>query len=99
MKEFIDKVEDFITRRFPKDCNWTQGNCYWFAFILSTQFKSLQIFYDPINGHFLAGNSSYGVYFDWEFTYINYKDKLLLFEELKKEDPIWAARIERDCIN
>ena len=31
----MNQVEEFIQRRFPVDCNWTNGNCYYFAVILN----------------------------------------------------------------
>ena len=32
------EILDFIQRRFPKDSDWTTGNCYWFAGILGNRF-------------------------------------------------------------
>ena len=57
MKEIVD----FIKRRFTKDCNWTTGNCYYFALILHDRFPESKIIYDPIEGHFmiLYNNKAY----------------------------------------
>ena len=35
----MQEVMEFIQRRFPKDSNWTNGNCYYFALILSDRFN------------------------------------------------------------
>ena len=49
-----DEVLDFISRRFDNnDCNWTEGNCYYFAIILKDRFPEGVIYYDVIEGHFL----------------------------------------------
>lgn len=34
----MNKIEEFINRRFPNDCNWLSGNCYYFAIILKDRF-------------------------------------------------------------
>lgn len=47
------EVLDFIHRRFPTDCNWTCGNCYYFAHILSQRFPYGNIYYEIKNGHFV----------------------------------------------
>ena len=48
-----DKILDFIHRRFEQDCEWTSGNCYYFALILKGRFRKGKIVYDVIDGHFL----------------------------------------------
>ena len=57
------KVIDFIHRRFPVDCNWTTGNCYFFAVILKARFSEGRIYYDVIDGHFLVDIK--GIKYDW----------------------------------
>lgn len=48
----------------------------------------------PVVGHFVAGTPSR--YYDW--TGVNKdKEKPILFEELMKEDRIYAERVLRDC--
>ena len=56
-------VLEFINRRFPKDCNWLDGNCYYFAIILRERFTDGVIFYDVIDGHFVTQIG--GVKYDW----------------------------------
>ena len=48
----MDKIEEFINRRFPSNCDWLEGNCYYFARILKMRFKG-EIWYDLVEGHFL----------------------------------------------
>lgn len=48
-----DPVLEFINRRFKKDCNWLDGNCYYFAVILNDRFPGGRILYDVVNGHFI----------------------------------------------
>lgn len=91
----INEIIDFIHRRFPIDCNWTNGNCCWFAAILVARFHFLSIYYLPISGHFLAG--ALGKFFDWTGCVI--PDEIpILFDDIEKEDPSWAKRIIRDCV-
>ena len=47
------EIEEFINRRFPIDCNWTTGNCFFFAKILEAAFPGGKILYDVTNGHFV----------------------------------------------
>lgn len=48
-----EDVLEFIKRRFPMDCKWVDGNCYFFAVILNERFPNGEIVYDVIDGHFL----------------------------------------------
>ena len=36
-----EQILAFIKRRFSQDCNWIDGNCYYFATILKTRFPEL----------------------------------------------------------
>lgn len=89
-----EEILDFVVRRFPIDCHWRDGNCYWFAVILAERFD-LDIYYDPIDGHFMAGNDR----FVWDYAghpFIN--NGYYLLEDIKKNDESWYARLERDCM-
>ena len=92
-----DEVLEFIHRRFPQDCHWLDGNCYYFALILKDRFPESRIVYDAIYGHF----------FVW------YKDKcydyagervwpggayVIPWDEFDKYDSLVKERIVRDCI-
>jgi hypothetical protein len=50
-----NEILEFIHRRFPQDCHWLDGNCFWFALILKKRFPNVEIFYFPIQGHFVVG--------------------------------------------
>ena len=53
----MNKIEEFIKRRWgDTDAHWQDGNCYWFAKILTLRFPYLSIYYLPIVGHFIAGD-------------------------------------------
>ena len=58
-----DKVLEFIKRRFPVDCNWCNGNCYWFAAMLHMRFPDLKIWLFPIENHFMVGDGE--KFYDW----------------------------------
>lgn len=89
------RVEDFIKKRFNKDCNWLSGNCYYFAVILCARFPELKIYYLPIKGHFICGDKEN--FYDWTGK-IEVNEPFLLFEEIKNNDPAWYNRLLRDCI-
>jgi len=91
----IKEILEFIHRRFPTDCNWINGNCFWFASILKARFEYLSIYYLPIIGHFVTG--ALGTYFDWTGQ-IFPEEAPLLLDELCKNDEKWYWRLLRDCI-
>jgi hypothetical protein len=91
----MDKVEKFIEKRFgDTDAHWADGNCYWFAQILIMRFPYLRLYYLPIEGHFVAGTPSR--WYDANGKNFS-KEKPMLFEEIKKTDPLWAEHVLRDC--
>ena len=91
----MDEVEEFILRRWEgTDAHWLDGNCYWFAHILTARFPYLKIYYMPISGHFVAGTPSR--YYDANGENKD-KEKPILFDEIQQTDPVWAARLMRDC--
>lgn len=92
-----DPVLEFIERRWG-DCpvHWIDGNCYWFALILSKRFPQLGIFYLPTIGHFIAGDSRTNTYYDWEGIFIP-EEQPIDFAELLYKDPLWYERLLRDC--
>lgn len=93
------EVLEFIKRRFPTDCNWCNGNCYYFAVILCKRFSWLEPYYLPIEGHFMAGNGT----FFFDHRGVHYKSELeeTPYEWSKYEefDCLDYNRIVRDCIN
>lgn len=100
-EKLITEVNDFIKRRFQKDCDWMNGNCYWFAMILRWRFpEELGVYYEPVAGHFYAGTEDETLFFDWEGSYMaeELKVKPILLYEIAEEDEIWYSRINRDCM-
>lgn len=91
MKEIVD----FIKRRFTKDCNWTTGNCYYFALILHDRFPESKIIYDPIEGHFmiLYNNKAY----DYLGSHKVPKEYYFL-DDLKENDIKYYNKLKRDCM-
>lgn len=90
-----NEVLEFIKRRFQKDCDWINGNCFWFAHILTTRFPYLQIYYMPIRGHFVAGH--WGIFYDYNGI-VKPKEVIYSLEEIRSSDTAWYERIVRDCI-
>lgn len=91
------EVLEFINRRFKKDCNWLDGNCYYFALILKDRFPSGRIWYDVIDGHFFFEYD--GRYYD----YLGFVDPRIVahsvpWGEMDKYDPLVKERIVRDCV-
>lgn len=93
----MDKIEEFINRRFKDDCNWTNGNCYYFAKILVTRFPHLKICYFPVEGHFMAGIPNLKTFYDFKGKHIT-SDSFVVFEDLKVTDNLFYRRLKRDCI-
>ena len=91
-----NEVQAFICRRFPVDCDWRSGNCYWFSFILCERFPELSIYYDPVEGHFYAGDGN--VFFDWVGMYTKALiPNLTKLSVIHTVDAPWYERILRDC--
>lgn len=96
MSEENAQILDFIHRRFPNNCRWTDGNCLWFTWILQQRFSFLEIYYLPIIGHFIVGRDN--IYYDWTGRYVP-DEQPLLFSKILEKDPIWYQRLIRDCWN
>jgi hypothetical protein len=91
----MDKISEFIKRRWAQDSHFLDGNCLYFSYILKIRFPFLQIYYLPITGHFCAGYEDN--FYDWTGK-ISLTEKPLLFEDIKKTDTLWYSRLERDCL-
>ena len=92
-----NNVIDFINRRFPTDCRWLNGNCYYFSLILKDRFKEGIIFYDVIDGHFVTEIN--GIKYDWSGI-VNESEKHIYvkWDKFDKYDSLQKERIIRDCI-
>lgn len=92
----MDEILDFIDRRFAStDANWLNGNCYWFAHILCSRFNYLDLYYEPIIGHFYAGYNNQ--YYDWTGM-VKPQYSPILLSKIEKEDILWYNHIIRDCV-
>ena len=47
----LNEVEDFIRKFKSYELN---GFCYWFAYMLAGRFVGAEIYYEPIDGHFIT---------------------------------------------
>lgn len=88
------EVLQFIKTRWQTNSNFLNGNCLWFAIILTTRFPALEIYYLPIEGHFVAGKDNN--YYDWTGK-IEIKEKPILFNKIKQDDSLWYSHLMRDC--
>ena len=91
-----EQILDFIKRRWTKDSHWTDGNCLWFANILKLRFPEVEIYYLPIEGHFIVGFE--GQFYDWT-GHLLLEEKPYLFSDIKESDPPYYNRLIRDCFN
>jgi len=90
-----EEVIDFINRRFKKDCDWTCGNCYYFAIILKARFPEGIIYYDVLDGHFVFAYQ--GELYD--YNGIIYKTMYLVeWDKFDDYDSNQKQVIVRDCI-
>jgi len=92
------EVLEFIHRRFKNDCDWTTGNCYYFAVILKSRFPEGDIVYDTVRGHFMF--MICGRYFDY-FGVVNIEsdcDKIIPWSSFDSYDKYQKDIIRRDCI-
>lgn len=98
----MDRIEDFINRRFQSDCDWLGQNCYYFARILKMRFKG-EIWYDLVEGHFLF--RCFDKFYDWcgrredyDFDKPETVENLVKWSDYKRIDPVHYDRIVRDVI-
>ena len=89
----MNEVEEFIQRRFSVNCNWTSGNCYYFALILKDRFNGT-IYYNPIQGHFIC-RIGYDFY---DYTgKVSEPPILYNWDYYKDHDELDYQHIVRDC--
>ena len=91
----MNEILDFICRRFPTDCHWLDGNCYYFAVILKARFPNGKILYDAINGHFVFLFN--GKCYDWTGE-VEVEGELIEWQMFGNYDRLWEKRIIRDCV-
>lgn len=95
--ELEERILEFINRRFPTNCSWLTGNCYFMALILNDVFD-LPIYYLPVDGHFAVYNKDSGNFFDWTgVVNLVENESPILFTLLEQNDPTWYSRIVNNC--
>jgi len=92
----IDEIIEFTKRRFPINCNWLNGNCYFFALACKAAFSTGEIFYEVVQGHFIFKYQ--GKYYDWSGQ-IEPQGYLVPWDKFDDYDQLQKQRIIRDCIN
>ena len=94
-----EEILEFIHRRFPIDCNWTNGNCYYFALILSARFEG-DVVYDPIVGHYMF-KARDGHFYDYtgrrEFDTAR-TQKIFNWTGYESIDYLHHQHLVRDCV-
>ena len=94
MKELTGEIQSFILKRFPSNCHWLDGNCYYFAVILKARFPDGGIYYDVIDGHFVFKYKE--KFYDWQGETICVSP--ILWDSFEDYDSLQKERIIRDCI-
>lgn len=90
----MEKILEFIHRRFPIDCNWKSGNCFFFSIILLSRFPQGIVYYDTIDGHFCVKID--GNYYDWKGVYT--PTVPIQWDKFDEYDDLQKKIIIRDCI-
>lgn len=90
-----NEILKFIKKRFPYDCNWLSGNCYYFALILHNRFSNSEIYYDDIKGHFITKIQEQ--FYDW--TGLVKPKHVIKWTGYKKVDRLHYNRIKRDVLD
>lgn len=91
----IDEVTEFIHRRFAKDCNWIDGNCYYFTVILKDRFQGGVVYYDVTSGHFIYSYN--GKFYDWAGV-VYPGGRLVKWDEFNEYDCQQRSRIIENCL-
>lgn len=89
------EIIEFIYRRFKIDCNWLDGNCYYFAVILKDRFPSGLIYYDVISGHFVFKYEN--SYYDWTGE-ISPSKVVVEWNKFDEYDSLCKKRVVDGCI-
>ena len=91
------QVQEFIQRRFDKNCHWQDENSFYFATMLKVRFPELSIYYLPVQGHFVAGHND--IYYDSKGVACFPEDETpILWDDLSYKNPLLWVRINRDYI-
>ena len=93
----MDDVVEFIRRRFPQDCNWLNGNCFFFAKILQSRFQNGIVLYDVIDGHFVLKIGD--LMYDWRGLVEDdgQRHEYVEWDKFAEYDSLQKARITGIC--
>ena len=91
----MDEILEFIKRRFPTDCKWLDGNCFYFSVVLLSRFPEGTIYYDVIYGHFVFNYNN--KFYDWTGE-IEPKGYLVEWDKFDEYDRLQKQVIIRDCL-
>lgn len=91
----MDKVIEFTKRRFPTDCHWLDGNCFFYAQACKFAFDEGEVLYNVIEGHFIFKLQD--KYYDWSGQ-IEPKGVLVPWDKFEEYDAAQYKVIVRDCI-
>ena len=90
-----NEVLEFIQRRFKDNCNWIDGNCYYFAVILKDRFPEGKLYYDVTYGHFVF---QYKLdFYDWTGI-VNKYGSLIEWDKFDEFDTAQKERVVQGCI-
>lgn len=91
--EFISNFQNEGTIK-----TFTEGCCYWFAFILLSRFhtRNTKIVYNEVSGHF--GTTIDGTIYDITGEIKDPDDKWILFDDYRLKEPTYTQVLIRDCI-
>ena len=96
------KILRFIDLFHPEEdvmkSTFSEGMCYWFAYILKGRFPSGKIVYEPVLGHFLFKYSTHLYDISGNVTE-KFKGCVLYdIEWISQYEPFWYRRILEGCI-
>lgn len=99
IKKFIKDFKNFGTGKEIIDC-FSNGYCYWFAYILKTRFPNGKIYYVPVDNHFIFSyeNSLFDITGDCS---VNYLDKLIYsweYYQYQESGSNHLNKLKNDCI-
>lgn len=76
---------------------FTEGCCFWFAMLLRERYGA-DIWYAATTGHFIGKIGDY--FYDVRGVFTPDADEnLFSWDELQKDDEVWASHLKRDCID
>lgn len=104
MEELHKRVIDFIEQFYKFDKEnviklFTEGMCYWFAWVLYTRFKDdafCVIAYDPVANHFCCMIDT--KFYDITGEIIDESIEWYSWAQYQRREPLEAARIHNDCV-